>query len=49
VSIPVSFRGTQNGKPVKNTGIMVFALQKNVAGWQITALSWATLTSNAFR
>jgi len=48
VSVAVTFRGTQKGKPVKNTGMMAFALQKNVAGWQITALSWAMLTSNAF-
>jgi hypothetical protein len=41
------FRGTQKGKPVKDTGMMAFALQKTAAGWRITALSWATLTSNA--
>jgi hypothetical protein len=47
VSVPFTFRGTQKGKPVKDTGMMAFALQKTAAGWRITALSWATLTSNA--
>ena len=47
VSIPFTFRGTQKGQPVKDRGMMAFALQKTAVGWRITALSWATLTSNA--
>lgn len=47
VSVLVTFRGTQKGKPVKDTGTLAFALQKTAEGWRITAWSWATLTSNA--
>jgi hypothetical protein len=47
LSVPTTYRYTQKGKPVKDTGMMAFALQKTAAGWRITALSWATLTSNA--
>jgi ketosteroid isomerase-like protein len=47
VSVLATFRGTQKGKPVKDTGTLAFALQKTTAGWRITAFAWATLTSSA--
>jgi hypothetical protein len=47
VSVLATFRGTQEGKPVKDTGTLAFVLQKTAEGWRITALAWATLTSSA--
>jgi hypothetical protein len=44
VSLPATYRWTQNGNPVKVTGMMAFVLHKTAAGWRITTRSWATLT-----
>jgi hypothetical protein len=42
VVIPANYTFRQNGKPVSELGsIITLALQKNPAGWEITAWAWA--------
>lgn len=41
VVVPASYSWKQNGKPMKETGAMLtVALQKQAAGWRITAWTW---------